>query len=352
MSIRREKGRYVIDYYYQGVRRREVAGTNKREAENILAIRKAEILQGRYQIKKPSTMTFAEFSEIYMVYAKANKRSWLRDYTSLKHLLPAFGAKKLSDITTHSIEDYKIKRLANVKPGTVNREIVLIKREFNLAIAWGNASVNPVKGVKLFREDNIQERILTRDEITKLLAACSDYSRPIVLTALHTGMRKGEILGLKWGQVDLEKRVITILFSKSGRVRKIPINSVLLEVLKGLKEKATQEYVFTCVRTKAPAGKIQTAWLTAIRKSGIIRCRFHDLRHTFASHLIANGVDIVTVKELLGHADIKMTMRYAHAAPETKLQAVATLEKSVGEVHSHYLVTRPKMAKPVVVVKR
>lgn len=352
MGIISKKGQYFIDYYYQGKRVREKAGTNKRDAENRLAIRKGEILQGRYQIKQPSKMTFAEFSEIYMEYAKANKRSWLRDHTSLKHLLPAFGAKKLSEINAHAIEEYKILRLAFVKPSTVNREIVLLKHQFNLAIAWGKATSNPMKGLKLFREENYPERILTRDEITRLLAACSDYSRPIVMTALHTGMRKGEILGLKWGQVDLENRVITILFSKSGRVRKIPINSVLLEVLKGLKRKATGEYVFTCVRTKAPAGKIQTAWLTAIRKSGIIRFRFHDLRHNFATHLVASGVDLVTVKELLGHADIKMTMRYAHSAPESKVQAVATLEKSIGEESGHYMDTKPKMIKIAVGVTR
>lgn len=344
MSVRREKGRYVIDYYYQGRRRREVAGTNKREAENILAIRKAEILQGRYQIKQSSRTTFADFAEIYMVYAKANKRSWLRDHTSLTHLLPVFGANKLGDITTHAIEAYKIKRLEDVKPATVNRELVLLKHMFNLAIAWGKATANPVRGVRLLREAALPERILTREEITKIFAVCSDYFRPIVLTALHTGMRKMEILTLKWAQVDMEKRVITILFSKSGRIRKIPINAVLYNVLVGLKEKATTEYVFTCRRTKLPPGEIRTAWLTAIRKSGIIHCRFHDLRHTFASYLVASGVDIVTVKELLGHADIKMTMRYAHSAPESKVKAVAGLEKCIGEESSHYLVTRPKRA--------
>ena len=279
-----------------------------------------------------------------MEYAKANKRSWLRDHTSLTHLVPVYGAKKLDEITSRSIEEYKIIRLEKVKPATVNRELVLLKHQFNLAISWGNAATNPMKGVRLLKEANIQDRILTKDEIARLLAVCSDYFRPIVLTALHTGMRKGEILGLKWEQVDLDNRVITILFSKSGRIRKIPINSVLYEIFMGLREKSVSEYVFTCRRTKLPPGEIRTAWLTAIRKSGIIHCRFHDLRGTFASYLVASGVDIVTVKELLGHADIKMTMRYAHSAPESKVKAVAALENSIGEEHGHYLDTRPKTA--------
>jgi integrase len=86
---------------------------------------------------------------------------------------------------------------------------------------------------------------------------------------------------------------------------------------------------------------IRKSWNAAVKKAGLADFRFHDLRHTFASHLVASGVDIVTVKELLGHADIKMTMRYAHSAPASKVKAVASLENSIGEEHGHYLDTRP-----------
>lgn len=345
MAIRREKGHYVIDYYYQGKRRREVAGTNKREAENFLAKRKTEILEGKFNIKRTEKVRFSDFAATYMEHSKANKRSWDRDRTLLINLLPVFGAKTLDSITSLMIEEYKQQRLRKVKPGTVNREIALLKHLFNMAITWGMATVNPMRGVKLLREDNVPVRFLTKEEIDKLLAACTDYSRPIVLTALHTGMRRGEILGLKWDQVDFDAKIITILHSKNGRVRKIPINSVLLDVLAKLKASATQEHVFISNKTKEPIGKFQTAWLTAIRKSGIIRCRFHDLRHTFASHLVASGVDLVTVKELLGHSDINMTLRYAHSAPEQKISAVEMLVKNIGEEHSHFLVTRSKMVK-------
>lgn len=329
MGIYSKNGHYFIDYRFKGKRIREKAGTNKRDAENALAIRKAEILQGRYQIKQPSKISFAEFAITYMEFAKVNKRSWDRDRTLLINLLPVFGTTKLADVTAHSIEMYKMRRSALVKPATVNREIALLKHIFNMAITWGKATTNPMRGVKLMREENFMERILTNEELVKLLAACTDYSQPIVLTALHTGMRKGEILGLKWEQVEFEVPSITVLFSKNGRIRKIPISPSLLVVLKGLKEKSTQDYVFVSDKTKKPLHKFQTAWLTAIRKSGIIRCRFHDLRHTFASRLVASGADLITVKELLGHADIKMTARYAHSAPEQKIRAVALLENSI-----------------------
>jgi integrase len=128
-------------------------------------------------------------------------------------------------------------------------------------------------------------------------------------------------------------------------VRRIPVNGILLEALRGLKGKASSEFVFVCDKTGGPIHKFQHAWLNALGRSGIPRCRFHDLRHTFASHLVAGGVDLVTVKELLGHSDITMTSRYAHSAPENKRQAVAVLERRLGAQDAgsgHFLDTQEK----------
>ncbi len=329
MGIIFKQGSYYIDYRFRGKRIREKCGSSKRQAEQALAVRKAEIVQGKFRFAPQSRMPFSDFAEVYMKHSRANKRSWERDLTLLNKLKPHFGPCRLDQVTSFMIEGYKQTRASQVKPATVNREIALLKHMYNLAVEWGLAAENPMRGVRLLREDNIQERILTRTEIAQLLNSCTEYSRPIVLTALHTGMRRGEILGLKWSQVDLEAGAITILQSKNGRVRKIPINDILKAALLELKRTATQEHVFVSNKTKAPIGKFQTAWLTAIRKSGIIRCRFHDLRHTFASYLVAAGTDLVTVKELLGHSDIKMTSRYAHSAPEVKVKAVSILADSL-----------------------
>jgi integrase len=138
-------------------------------------------------------------------------------------------------------------------------------------------------------------------------------------------MRVGEILGLKWANVDLAKGVIRVTETKSGKDRWIPINDRLKEVLVRLKDASSSEFVFASKRTGTRVKKIGSPWKRALRKSGITPCRFHDLRHAFASHLATSGVDLVTVKELLGHQDIRMTLIYAHSAPQYKREAVVRL---------------------------
>jgi integrase len=343
MGIYARNGKYFIDYRFQGRRIRECVGPNKKMAEQALAIKQAEIAQGRFQIKAQHHLSFRDFAATYLDFARTEKRSWERDKSILTNLLPFFGHRNLGDITSFLIENYKQQRVAKVKPATVNREIALLKHMFNMAIRWGKADANPMKDVRLFREDNIQERVLSQDEITRILDSCSDYYRPVVLTALHTGMRKNEIHTLKWSQVDLEQRVITVLFSKNGRIRKIPINGTLLALFQQMKTRASSEYVFIYPNSKGPVPDSRTAWLNALKKSGIPHCRFHDLRHTFATHLVAAGVDLVTVKELMGHQNILMTTRYAHAAPENKRNAVALLDNRMAQLDGHQMDTKPKL---------
>jgi integrase len=226
------------------------------------------------------------------------------------------------------VEQYKLMRCEKAKPATVNREVALLKHMFNLAIQWEYTLDNPTRGVKLLREDNIVERILSPEEEERLLAGAHPGLKPVLITALNTGMRLGELLSLTWADVDLSRRLITVRHTKNGRMRRLPINDGLLETLKTLHRKSCKaEYVFCSRRTKGDGRKsVRTTFETAIRRAGIGKLRFHDLRHTFATRLVAAGVDIVTVKEIMGHRDISMTMRYAHAAPERSLDAVRRLE--------------------------
>jgi integrase len=311
-------------------------------AEQALAARKGEIVQGRFQLAKRDEVRFEVFAKIYIDYAKTDKRSWDRDERLLKNLMPVFGNRLLSNISPHLIETYKKKRSEEVKPATVNREIALLKHMFNLAIRWEMASSNPMKDVRLFREEPFQEYVLSPEEITRLLAACTEYSRPVVLTAIHTGMRIGETLSLTWSQVDLKQRVITLTHTKSGRMRKVPINDVLFETLNARKGKNRSESVFTYYRTGKPVHKFQTAWMAALRRAGIPRCRIHDCRHTFATHLSDSGTDLVTIRDLLGHASIVTTMRYAHSVPDHHRRAVAALNDRFGarkDQFGHKMVT-------------
>jgi len=210
------------------------------------------------------------------------------------------------------------KRPANA---TINRELALLKHLFSLAIKWDYVDSNPVKGVKFLKE-NMKERILTPDEIQTLLEEANDNLRPIIMTALCTGMRMGEILSLKWSNVNLRSGFIQVEHSKNGKMRKIPISSALTETLKNV-NKGNGEYVF--MNRGKPIKSMQEAWENALKRGGIKNCRFHDLRHTFATYALFNGADLVSIRDILGHSDIRMTARYAHSSEELKRRAVESL---------------------------
>ena len=194
---------------------------------------------------------------------------------------------------------------------------------FNLAKRWGKfVGENPVSVSGLLPEENTKERILTIQEEAKLLSCSNEYLRPILLTALHTGMRKSEILTLKWNNIDLENKVITInqTNTKSKKTRRIPINSDLRKLLYEQKLKSGgSEHVFLS-QNGTPYkfhDSIKNAFNGACKRAGIIGLRFHDLRHTAATRMVEAGASIVAVSKILGHSDIKITMRYSH--PENSL---------------------------------
>jgi len=145
------------------------------------------------------------------------------------------------------------------------------------------------------------------------------------VTALHTGMRKGEILNLKWSNVDFKNGVITVEKTKNDEIRKIPMNQRLTETLQGAKKVSKGDYVFS--ENGKPYLDVKTGWWTALENAKIEGFRFHDLRHTFGSRLGMKGVDIRSIQELMGHKDIKMTLRYSHPTPEHKKRAVKMLDE-------------------------
>ena len=171
-------------------------------------------------------------------------------------------------------------------------------------------------------------KILDREEIDRLIRNSCDHLKGIIILALNTGMRKGEILYLRWNDVDFDKLFIFIKTSKSGVARKVPMNAMVVESLKKIKRES--DYVFCNPKTKERIKDVKTAFKAACRRAGINDLRFHDLRHTAATYMVTGGVDLVTVAEILGHADIKMTMRYAHPTPENKRKAVNVLDAVFG----------------------
>jgi integrase len=157
--------------------------------------------------------------------------------------------------------------------------------------------------------------------------AFADYLQPIVLLSLNTGLRRGEILQLKWADVDLRQRELIVRGdnAKSGKTRHIPLNNEALTTLQQWRsDSRSTGWVFAGNNGKCMQA-VKSSWNRALRRAGIDDFRWHDLRHNFASRLVMSGVDLNTVRELLGHADLTMTLRYAHLSPEHKADAVARL---------------------------
>ncbi len=326
---------WYIDYYFEGKRIREAIGPNKKLAEKSLAIRKAEIAQGKYDIQKlKPSITFNELAEIYIEYAKANKKSWKRDVVSLNSLFKFFKTMRLKSITSFHVEKYKLKRVEGVSPATVNRDLACMKHMFNLAIKWGKTTKNPVKEVKMFKVKNRRLRFLSEEEVQRLIECCSEQLRSVVIIAIYTGMRKSEILNLGWSDIDFSRRLIMIDDSKSGSPRQIPINDLLMKTLLTLRSHSSSHYIFLNKHEK-PYKDVRTAFNTVLKKARLKGFTFHDLRRTFASHLVMSGVDLVTVKELLGHKTIQITVnRYSYLSEKHKLKAVNILERRLSLGHS------------------
>jgi len=282
-----------------------------------------EIKLGNLHILKQYIPTLEEFSTEYLQYKRDvdQKRSWKRDEELLVPLNKLFGHKRLSDIKVKDIEEFKVLRLKEVKSSTVNRSLSVLKHLLKLAKKWEKFyGDNPVSTAGLLEENNLIQQILTPKEEERLLNNSADHLKDIIVCALNTGMRIGEIVSLKWSEVDLENNIITVTQtnSKSKKERNIPINSVLRSLLIELKLRSgVNEFVF--LNNKGQRIKtIRTAFKAACRRANINGLRIHDLRHTTATRMVESGANIVAISKILGHSDIKTTMRYAH--PEDSLR--------------------------------
>ncbi len=342
-KTRKGHPRYYIDYRDRtGMRTQKLIknALNWQEAHEAL---KNAVLKEHYkecgikESKQP--IKFKEFADMYLeTYAKVNKKSWRDDKYRLKKLKEFFKDAELSEITPLMLENFRASRLneGNTK-STTNRHMALLKKMFNLAIDWGYLKENPVNKVKLFSEkDNFRERVLTEEEEKRLLDKSSGYVKSIVIIALNTGMRLGEILSLKWSQVDFSSKKIRVEKTKSGKIRFININTPLLnEFLKLRSSRNQKSYLFFNTETGKPLTTVKKAFKSACGRAKIEGLRFHDLRHTFASRLNAKGVDIETIRSFLGHCDITVTQRYTHSNQELRRRAVELLAEKTNCRHKN-----------------
>lgn len=330
MGVFQKGNNWYIDYYVKGRRKRKKIGHSKKLALQVLKDVQLKIAKGEYLgIFDEKKIPFEDYAKQYLEFSKANK-AWStyqrRDRFSVENLVSSFKGKYLFEIAPEMIEKYKATRLEKVTPASVNRELACLKHMYTKALEWGYIKLNPAKGVKRLKEPPGRLRYLNPEEAGCLLGVCSGHIKPTIVTALNTGMRKSEILNLRWPQVDLKNRKIIVINAKNNESRVIPINQTLYQELFALSQKPRGEYVFSD-RNGRPFGDIKRSFSTALNKAGIKDFRFHDLRHTFGSHLVMQGVDLRTVQQVMGHKDIKMTMRYSHLSPEHIQEAMERLDK-------------------------
>ena len=330
-TVRKIGKRWYVDITVDGQRIQKPVSESKQKANAYLEAMRVDYYRGELRYKKDSTTRFRDYAKKYLEYSKVTKRSWQRDQVSIKALNTFFGSMLLSKINAGHIVDYKTERVKVISASSVNRELACLSAIFTMAIKSKIVDQNPVRNVKKFPERKLDMRILNNDEndeAERLLKYSGEKLKPIIMIALNTGMRRGEILKLRWNDIDFDMCFINLKETKNNRIRKIPMNRLVEDALKGIKREG--EFVFPNPKTGKQLTTVRKAFKTACEKAGLDELRFHDLRHTAATWMITAGIDIVTVSEILGHSDIKMTMRYAHPTPENKRHAVEKLAAVFG----------------------
>jgi site-specific recombinase XerD len=326
MALRRRGQKWYADYYAGGERVIECTGTaNRREAEKFLALRVSEVQRGVFV--KPVNTTLAELGERYLEHAKLHKRSWKRDVQMLGNLQGFFGPVKLRDITAARVEDYQKERVKAVSPATSNREMALLKHMYNMAERWGeHQGTNPVRLVRFLPEDNLQFETLSEEEERSLCLASPPYLRDLIVFAINTGLRTSDIFNLQWTEVDIEQQRLKKIVKKSSKPLSLPLNDEAFRVVEAKHGDQHGPHVFCNPMTGDRFKDVKGALAAAVKRAGLKKVTWHMFRHTFASRLTRDGVDIVTVKELLGHSNISTTMRYAHSNDDAKRRAVQRLK--------------------------
>jgi integrase len=269
---------------------------------------------------------------------------------------------RMDAIKPYHIEKWRLsERAKGSKFSTIRRNETTLKAALNKAVEWGFIAVNPLTGLKPVKiEDNRIVAYLDTGQELRLLKAINDreeriksgresandwrktrnydikpgitgfadHLKPMVIVSLNTGLRRGELLSLKWSEVDFSNKVLTVTGdnAKSGNCRHVPLNKNAVETLELWRLQVDGAFVFPGINGGKLSDMPKKPWAAVLKEAGITVFRWHDMRHHFAGRLVMAGVDLNTVRELLGHSDLKMTLRYAHLAPEHKAAAVKVLE--------------------------
>ena len=303
--------------------------------------------------------------EEYGPWYRGRRKRGDAELQRLKKNFSNFLTSPLPKITLWNVEKWRTARLQNgIKPITLNRDLAPLKTALSRAVDWGFLTESPLVRLKPLSVDKSPlVRYLSEDEERRLRKALierehklkrarasanrwrqqhgyrvklelteryfADHLQPMVLLSLNTGLRKGELGALNWLDVDLDGRTIVVRGddSKSGQTRVVPLNDEARAVLTHWRaqRRRQEELVFPGLRPGSPMD-VARSWTSLRKQASLVDFRWHDLRHSFASKLAMRGVDLNTIRELLGHASLAMTLRYAHLAPEHKMEAVSKLD--------------------------
>lgn len=314
---------------------------------------------------------------------RAHHKTAAAQVARVKACFPNLLDKSMMDILPMRIEGWRAKRLKEgKKPGAISRDEDNLIGVLSAAARWGVIPANPLRGMRRLKLDRAgKPRYLSPAEEAALMAAVdgreeelraardrfnawrhergyeefpnlrecpfADHVKPMILISMNTGLRRGELFGLRWADLELEgpSPLITVRgeIAKSGRTRHVPMNAMARKTFAAWLTMAPKgEHVFTSKVTGGQFDHVNTAWRAILKAAGLQGLfRWHDMRHHFASQLVQRGVDLNTVRELLGHADLKMTLRYAHLAPKNTAAAVALLDRPDNVVQFNHAVGAP-----------
>jgi integrase len=351
-AIRKRGKKYIITHYDSSGRRRwETVGPNLHEARQVLAERMWERRSGKSRVPRDKMMVtelVKKWKENYLTVQQQLGRlkpSTIRSYQSNldSHIEPFFGARQLAEVTLASVQEFiKAPLGKGLSPKTIGNVIVILKEMFKHAVQWGHLDANPVQYVERPRGEDKEMDVLTPEEIRRLLDAQEEPLRTLLLTAVLTGMRQGELFGLQWEDIDFARHQVHVRRSlwhgtlgtpKSRRSRRaIDMPPTLEQALKQLSTTRRSEFVFCSERgTPLDADNFRhREFPAALQRAELRRIRFHDLRHTYTSLLIAHGAHPKYIQAQLGHASIQTTLdRYGHLMPQLHQAEAQKLDQLV-----------------------
>ena len=303
--------------------------SNKKDAEQRLIDRRKEALEGIVPAPAIKPLALEDLKERYLAFV-GHQRGVATKKIHFVHFTRVWGNPPIHTLTVEVLDQYRALRLGEkVGPATINREMATLKHALSKAVEWKllrKTAREELTAIRKYQEPDGRLRYLSGEaEADRLLQACEPWLKPIVLTAIHTGMRKGELLGLTWDCVDMTHGFIRLKQTKNGKARALPLNETLWGLFSQLRTRQDVPWVF-----HDPAGHrwddVRHGFDRACEAVGLTDFHFHDLRHTFASWLIMRGVPLATVSNLLGHSSPTMTLRYAHLSPKHLTSAVRVLD--------------------------